>query len=193
MKRPFITVILFVLALFIIGCGEVAEEELNEVKEPAVAETPGKTTSLDCTGLPFGDELCAVLETGGTAHCTFTRDGKPSETWFQVTDASKPSFNYRSKSHFYVGDKSSWSVMLVSNYQLKSYTWFEGVPTGFKMEMDLSKIIDKYANTVPEEYDSNKDLEKYSTDIKCERANVDIGFFNPPSDIEFTSLGDMPK
>ncbi|VVB51515.1 Uncharacterised protein [uncultured archaeon] len=126
-------------------------------------------------------DLTAAIASGQAYHCTYTYQGVTSESWIKGE-------KFKSKST--VDSKVGYAI----SDGVWMYSWVDGEKTGVKFNIeDMKKLGDQQkANSNKEPADMNE-IAKTAGNVECSIAAITDGTFTPPSNIEFSDMGQLLK
>lgn len=158
---------------------------LYSQSKPSV-QKPNTTTATEVTKAPENSmaqsTIKDILTSGKSSKCTFTTETDKSQTTGTVYTSGK---NARGDFQSTVGGKDTSTHMIRNDDTF--YMWGDSIAMGVKMVMSVDDLASKM--------EGNKDFGSFNPDqqmdIKCATWTQDATLFTPPSNVKFTSIGNM--
>lgn len=166
-----------VIILGAVGAFLYSKTNSQTPSSATVASQPSPTSENS-----IQSSITEILSSGQTAQCTFTMadtDSQTSGTVYTSGDMARGDFSST------IDGKENVTHMIKDEDTF--YLWGDSLPMGFKMTMSVDDLTSKAQNNpLSEAIDPSKKF-----DVKCVSWTKDDSIFTPPTDVKFTSFGNI--
>ncbi len=192
MTKIIITTVVGLIASTLVGVWYFSgiDTDMAGVEQKMLVEHEVTTVTANPDQIKGKDSLASLMRMGKSMECTFSfsSDGMKGEgtSYFDKGKSRVDSL--------YAGIEGGpqASYMISDTETNLMYTWFtaDGTTSGMKMNIPTEATAD----TVPTEQPSTPQVDtNTAVNYDCKPWNVDSSVFVPPTDVEFTDMGEMQK
>lgn len=192
MTKIIVTIVLGLIAATLMGVwyfGDM-DTDMARVEQKMMDESVIVSTSTNPDQIKGKDSLATLMKLGKSMECTFlfnSEDMKGEGTGYFDNGNSRIDSLYTG-----VEDGPQASYMINDVTKNMMYTWFtvDGTTSGMQMNIPVETATNNIPVEKPDKPQVDTDT---AVNYDCKPWNVDSSVFVPPTDVEFTDMGEMRK